>query len=100
MTKKILSKEEILHLAQLANLSLTDEEIVKYQSQFSETIDYIKNLEELDTKDTPPTNSVVDLKNVTFEDGIKNEIGLSTKDALQNAKKVKGNEYIVERIMQ
>lgn len=99
MAKKILSKEEILHLAKLASLTLTDEEILKYQSQFGETIDYIKNLDELDTKDIHPTNSVVDLKNVTFEDGTKNKIGLSTKEALQNAKKVKGNEFIVERIM-
>ena len=100
MTKKILSKEEILHLAKLANLTLTDEEIVKYQAQFGETIDYIKNLDELDTKDIPPTNSVVDLKNVTFEDGIQNKISLTSKEAMQNAKKIKGNEFIVERIMQ
>lgn len=100
MAKKILSREEILHLAKLANLSLTDEEIVKYQSQFGETIDYIKNLEELDTKDIAPTNSVVDLKNVTFEDGTQNKIGLTLKETVQNAKKVKGNEFIVERIMQ
>ena len=95
----MLSKEEILHLAHLARLSLTEEEIVTYQAQFGETIDYIKNLDELDTKDVVPTNSVVDLKNITFEDGIKNSVGLSTKEALQNAKKVKGNEFIVERIM-
>ncbi|MBI4973081.1 Asp-tRNA(Asn)/Glu-tRNA(Gln) amidotransferase subunit GatC [Candidatus Roizmanbacteria bacterium] len=100
MTKKILSKEEILHLAHLARLTLTDEEILKYQEQFGETIDYIKNLGELDTKNVPPTNSVVDLKNVTFEDGVENLIGLTTNEALQNAKKIKGNEFIVDRIMQ
>lgn len=101
MSKKtLLSKEEILHLAKLAKLQLTDEEIVKYQNQLAETIDYIKNLDELDTKDVKSTNSVVDLKNVMFEDGAKNEKGLNVKEAISNAKKVKDGMFQVDRIME
>lgn len=99
MAKNILSREEILHLAHLARLSLSEEEIDTFAKQFGETIDYIKNLDELDTKDIPPTNSVVDLKNVMYDDGTKNEIGLTVEEALQNAKKTKENEFVVERIM-
>lgn len=99
MAKNILSKEEILHLAHLARLSLSEEEITTFAKQFGETIDYIKNLDELDTKDTSPTNSVVDLKNVMYEDGSKNELGLTVDEALQNSKKTKENEFVVERIM-
>ena len=101
MSKKtLLSKEEILHLAKLAKLQLTEDEITKYQSQLGETIDYIKNLDELDTKDVEPTNSVVDLKNVMFEDGAKNEKGLNVKEAISNAKKVKDGMFQVDRIME
>lgn len=100
MAKGILSKKEILHLAHLAKLTLTDEEIKKYQEQFNETIDYIKNLDELDTSSVAPTNSVVDLKNVSYEDGSESKIGLDTEEALQNGKNIKNSEFVVDRIMQ
>lgn len=100
MAKNVLSKEKILHLAHLARLTLSDEEINKYQKQFGETIDYIKNLDELDTANVKPTNSVVDLKNVTYKDGTASKNGLTVKEATQNAKKVKENEFFVDRIME
>jgi len=99
MANTKLSKTEILHLAKLAKLNLTDEEIEKYRNQLSETIDYVKNLDKLDTSKVTPTNSVVDLENVTFEDGAENEIGLTVKEALQNAKKTKNQAFVVDRIM-
>jgi len=97
-TKK-LTKEEVLHLAKLAGLELSDSEIEKNSEQLSETIDFIKNLEELDTKGVAPTNSVVDLSNVTFEDGEKNERQLSQDEAFSNGKNVKNNVFVVERII-
>lgn len=100
MKKTFLTKEEILHLAKLVKLQLTDEEIEKYQNQLSETVDYVKNLDELDTKDIKPTNSVVDLKNVMFVDGAKNEKGLNVKEAVSNAKKIKDGMFQVGRIME
>ena len=95
-----LTRNEILHLSHLAKLDLTEEEITKYAEVLGETIEYIKNLDELETNNIPPTNSVVDLKNVTYDDGRTNTIGLTTGEALQNAKKTKENEFVVDRIMQ
>jgi len=71
--KKVLSSDEIKHLAKLANLPLSDEEIKKYSKQLEETIEYVENLKELDTKNTPPTSHTVNLKDIFFEDGEKNE---------------------------
>jgi len=78
-----LSKDEILHLAKLAKLNLTDKEIEKYQAQLGETIEYVKNLDELNTEKALPTNSVVDLKNITFSDGDKNERNLKIDKLFQ-----------------
>ena len=97
-TKK-LSKEEVLHLAKLAGLTLTEAEIEKNAAQLAETIDYIKNLDELDTEGVAPTNSVVDLSNVTFEDGEKNTRALNPKEVFSNGKNVKDNAFVVGRIM-
>lgn len=95
-----LSRDEILHLADLAKLTLNDQEIAKYQEVLGETIEYVKNLDELNTDNVAPTNSVVDLKNVTCDDGAKSTNGLTTKEALQNAPRVKNDEFVVPRIMQ
>lgn len=100
MTTKKLSKEEVLHLAKLAGLTLTDAEIEKNAEQLTKTIDFMKNLDELDTKNVKPTNSVVDLSNVTFEDGEKNTRALSAKEAFSNGKNVKDNAFVVGRIME
>jgi len=100
MTKnQALSKDEILHLAKLAKLHLTDKEIEKYQAQLGETIEYVKNLDELDTKNVEPTNSVVDLKNITFKDGEKSTRTFQAEEALANAKKQKSQMFEVEKIM-
>lgn len=99
MANKILTREEVLHLAKLAVLELSEAEIEKNSGQLNETIDFIKNLDELDTKGVAPTNSVVDLSNVTFEDGKKNERQLSPDEAFSNGKNVKDNAFVVERII-
>ncbi|MFH0772860.1 MAG: Asp-tRNA(Asn)/Glu-tRNA(Gln) amidotransferase subunit GatC [bacterium] len=99
MAKNILSKEEVLHLAKLAGLTLSDIEIEKNSLQLGETIDYIKNLDELNTDGILPTNSVVDLSNVTFEDGTQNKRALSQKEATANGKNVHKNAFAVDRMM-
>ena len=73
---KILSKDEIIHLANLSNIVLSKEEISKYQSQLTETLEYIKNLNKLETKGIDPTSNVLDLQNVFFEDGDENKRSL------------------------
>lgn len=68
MKKTKLTSEEVKHIARLASLNLSEEEVKKYQKELSETLDYIENLNEVDTKNTEPTSQVTGLKNVTRED--------------------------------
>ncbi len=67
-----LTKKDILHIAKLANLTLTDEEVEKYLGQLSAILSYIKKLNELDTEKIPETSQVTGLANVTREDVIMN----------------------------
>ena len=97
--KKILTKEDILHLAKLSKLELTEAEIQKYWSQLEDTVEFVKNMDELDSKDVQPTNSVADLKNVTYEDGSENKKELTNEEATSNAKNKKDGYFIVKRIM-
>ncbi len=99
MKTNLLSEEEIIHLAKLANLHLSDAEIEKYGKQLSETVDYVKNLEELDTTKVPPTNQTTNLENVTFSDGEADERQLSQEEALSGTKQKKNGYFMVKRIM-
>lgn len=99
MSIKSISRDEVLHLAKLASLTLNEAEIEKLTSQFGQTLDYIQNLDELDTSQTQPTNSVVDLSNVTFEDGTQNARKFTKEQVFKNTKKAKKDGFAVERIM-
>lgn len=98
MSKSDLSKHEIMHLAGLAGLHLTETEIDKLRKQLSETLAYVDNLNQLNTKKTAPTNQTTQLTNVYFEDGTKNERELKNEDALENTNKKNAGMFIVPRI--
>lgn len=77
-------KFDVLHVAKLANLPITNAEKSKFEKQLEETIDHIKNLNEIDTKDVIPTSHVTGLENITREDEVKPS--LTQEEALQNTK--------------
>ncbi len=87
MTKERLSKEEVLHIAQLCNLTLNQVEIDKLSVMLAETIEYVKVLDELDTSHVKETYQVTGLTNVFQKTGQKNTT-LSQQEALANAKEV------------
>ena len=63
-----LSREDVEHVAALARLGLTDEEISRLQDQLSMILDQIAILERVDTAAIPPTAQVLELRNVWRDD--------------------------------
>ncbi len=98
MTKKILSRDEILHLAELAKLKLSEEEIEKFRIQLSEIIGYIEQLNKVDTDNVEPVAQLTDLTNVSREDTSSEAQSLTQAQALQNAKTAKDGYIRVEAI--
>src|SRR5438093_833295 len=96
--KTILKKEDILHLAKLANLTISEEKITKFQNQLSEIIDYFNKLKEIDTEKVEPTNQVTGLQNVLREDVTSKERILHQEEALKNAPKKKNGYFQVKAI--
>ncbi len=100
MSKSLtLTKEDVLHIAQLANIQLSEDEVAKYQKQLIETINYVENLDELDTTGVEPTSHSTKLSNVFFADGTTNERTFTQEEALKNGKKTKRKMFVVERLM-
>lgn len=97
--RKVLTREEVLHLAHLVRLELTEDEIKKLQTQLSETIDFIENLNELDTANVKETSHAVQVQNVTFDDGAEPDRTLTQDEALKNAPKKRDGFFAVSKIL-
>jgi aspartyl-tRNA(Asn)/glutamyl-tRNA(Gln) amidotransferase subunit C len=64
----MIDREQVLHVARLARLRLTDEEIERMTGELSSILDHIEKIGELDLGDVDPTSHVVELENVLRSD--------------------------------
>ena len=63
-----ITREEVLHVARLARLELTDDEVGKFQEQLSDILEAVSKVSELDLSDVPPTAHPLELANAWAED--------------------------------
>ncbi len=94
-----LSREDVLKLARLARLELSDTEIEEYQTELSQILDYVAQLQNVPTNDLTPTNQVTGLVNVMREDQIK-EYGYVPLDLLKNVPAVEAKQIKVKRMVE
>lgn len=94
----MISREEVQHVARLARLSLTDEELERMREQLDAILAYIDTLRELDVEGVEPTSHAVPLVNVMRDDDVTP--GLSQEAALANAPDRAGEFFRVPRIIE
>jgi aspartyl-tRNA(Asn)/glutamyl-tRNA(Gln) amidotransferase subunit C len=63
-----ITTEEVLHVARLARLQLSDEEVVRFQEQLSNILEAVSKVSELDLSDVPPTAHPLEIANAWAED--------------------------------
>jgi len=63
-----ISRDEVLHVARLARLELTDDEVAKFQEQLSAILEAVSKVSELDLSDVPPTAHPLEIANAWAED--------------------------------
>jgi len=95
----MLTEDQVRHIAKLARIRLTDEEVKKFSKQLSGVLDYMDVLNEVDTKKVAETSQVTGLKNVMEEDVI-----LSAQSGREELLKcselpIDGNQIRVKRIV-
>jgi aspartyl-tRNA(Asn)/glutamyl-tRNA(Gln) amidotransferase subunit C len=64
----MIEREQVLHVARLARLRLSDEEVEAMTGELSKVLDHIEKISELDLDGVEPTSHVVELENVLRED--------------------------------
>jgi aspartyl-tRNA(Asn)/glutamyl-tRNA(Gln) amidotransferase subunit C len=63
-----LTREEVLHVAKLARIGLTEEDVTRLQQQLSQILDHFGVLRAIDTTDVPPTTHTLPLESVMAPD--------------------------------
>jgi aspartyl-tRNA(Asn)/glutamyl-tRNA(Gln) amidotransferase subunit C len=78
-----ISRQEVLHVARLARLALTDDEVERLTGELAAILDAVGIVAELDLSDLPPTSHPLDLVNVWDEDEPRDS--LSIEEVFANA---------------
>lgn len=93
-----LSREEVLHIARLARIGLTEAEITRFSEQLSHLLENFEVLQEVNTENIPPTAQSVALQSVMRDD----EVAPSSTpdDILANAPKREGDCFRVRAVLE
>jgi aspartyl-tRNA(Asn)/glutamyl-tRNA(Gln) amidotransferase subunit C len=93
-----LTLAEVEHIAELARLTLTDEEKERFREQLSDILDYAGKLQSVETGDIPPTFSVLPVRSVLRPDRV--HPGLSHAELLRNAPQAEQNQFRVPPVLE
>ena len=88
----------VKHVAKLANLPLESAEERKFQTQFGQTLDYVKKINELDTTGVSPTSQVTGLTNISRPDVVDTSRALTQIQALSGAHQAHNGYFVVPAI--
>jgi aspartyl-tRNA(Asn)/glutamyl-tRNA(Gln) amidotransferase subunit C len=93
-----VTKDEVRHIAKLSRLALAEGEVETFSSQLSGIVEYVEQLNKLDTSGIEPTSHVLPLNNVMREDATAPS--LPREEALLNAPDATEKFYRVPKIIE
>ncbi|MBE9519543.1 MAG: Asp-tRNA(Asn)/Glu-tRNA(Gln) amidotransferase subunit GatC [Proteobacteria bacterium] len=92
-----ISPEEVKHVADLARLEMTPEEVESMTQQLDGILSYVAKLNELDTEGVQPTTHAISIVNVFREDQVKPS--LDREDVLANAPQQDNESFVVPKVI-
>jgi aspartyl-tRNA(Asn)/glutamyl-tRNA(Gln) amidotransferase subunit C len=92
-----ITPEEISHVASLARLHLSQEEVEAMAKQLDEILTYVAKLNELDTQGVRPTTHAISIVNAFREDEVA--ASLPRDKALANGPQQNGESFVVPRVI-
>lgn len=93
-----ISRDDVLHLAQLSSLKLDDNEVDSLRTDIENILDHVELLGELDTSGVKPTYQVTDLKNVWREDEVVDS-AVSRQQLIDLAPESKADQVKVPKVL-
>ncbi len=92
-----ISIEEVQHIAKLAKLTFTEQELQRFTKELNKILEYVEKLNELDTSDVEPLSHTTDIHNVMRSDEVQSS--LPVEKALANAPSREGNFFKVPKVV-
>jgi aspartyl-tRNA(Asn)/glutamyl-tRNA(Gln) amidotransferase subunit C len=92
-----LTRADVEHVAYLARLGLTPDELARLEGQLNHILDQYAKLAELDTDAIPPTAQTIELENILREDVARPS--MAPEDVLANAPQRDGDFFVVPAIL-
>lgn len=93
-----ITREDVLHLAKLSNISLSEEQIEPLKKDLDNIVGYISQLDELDTEGVEPTYQCFDMHNVWREDVIE-EFEANREDLLNLTVESEDHQIKVPKVL-
>ena len=93
----VLTRADVEHVAYLARLGLTPDELARLEGQLNHILDQYAKLAELDTDAIPPTAQTIELENILREDVARPS--MAPEDVLANAPQRDGDFFVVPAIL-
>jgi len=93
-----ISREQVEHVAHLARLGLSDEEIDRLQHQLSQILGHMQAIDQLDTSAIPPTAQVIEVTSVMRDDETRQSA--PAEEILQNAPRREGAFFKVPPVLE
>ena len=95
-----LTKKEVEHVAKLAKLSISSAETTLFQKQLLKVLNYINELDGVDTSDQEPTSQTTGLENVFRTDEIRTSGCLSHEESLSGTDKTRNGYFVVNAVLE
>ena len=93
-----LTPEEVKHIARLARVGLSEDEVARFQVQLSEILEYFERLREVDTEKLPPTAHTLAMHNVMRDD--EPQPSFDKEEVLANAPQREDDLFRVRAILE
>jgi len=92
----MITEEEVLKIASLAKLSLNEEEVTLFSHQLGDILNYVEQLNKLDTENVQPTTRAISTTNIFRDDEVKQDY--TVEEILSNAPEREDNLFKVPKI--
>lgn len=92
-----ISKDDVIKVAELARMEVTEKETEIFTDQLGNILEYIEKLNELDTENVEPTSHVLDISTPLREDRVVN--WLTIDEVLQNAPESEDDFFVVPQVI-
>ncbi len=94
-----LNKTDVKKVAELANLEITDKELGEYVPQLSQIVEYVSELDEIDTDGIEATSQTTGLENVSRNDEVNQQREINSTEALSETENKMDDYFAVDMIL-